>query len=126
MIPEPQAQGESVYIAGPMRGYPLFNFPAFDAAELEWLQRGWRVVSPAQMDRTLDGFTGAPEEVKPFSHYMRRDIEALLGVEAVAFLPGWEKSRGACIEHTVARALDLRLYKADGSPLHPEVPHACV
>lgn len=110
----------SVYIAGPMRGYPLFNFPAFDAASAAWRARGWFVISPADMDRTLDGLdpealasggaTSSPD--KPFSHYMRRDIEALLSVNAIAFLPGWEKSVGANVERIVAGALNLEMYDA--------------
>ena len=104
-----------VYIAGPMRGYPKFNFPAFDAARDAWAARGWEVVSPADLDRQLDGVqedNPTPEQVKPFAHYMRRDIEVLLTVDAIAFLPGWEKSTGANVEMVVGAALNLDLYDA--------------
>ena len=109
-----------VYIAGPMRGYPLFNFPAFDAARDAWLARGWTVISPADMDRELDGLdptnintdSACSDAAKPFSHYMRRDIQALLRSTAIAFLPGWEKSVGANVERVVAGALNLEMYDA--------------
>ena len=42
----------TVYIAGPMRGYPRFNFDAFDAAA-EMLQDTCDVISPAQLDRDI-------------------------------------------------------------------------
>lgn len=45
------------YIAGPMRGYDRFNFPAFDAAKDRLIEMGWDVVSPADLDRAV-GITG--------------------------------------------------------------------
>ena len=44
----------------------------------------------------------------------------------MAFLPDWERSRGANVEFQVAKAIGLDLYKVDGSPLFPEMPHVCV
>ncbi len=41
----------TIYIAGPMSGYPQYNFPAFDEARDELRENGWQVVSPADMDR---------------------------------------------------------------------------
>jgi hypothetical protein len=98
-----------------MRGYPQFNFPAFDAARDAWAARGWEVVSPADMDRELDGVQESnptPDQIHSFAHYMRRDINALLTVDAIAFLPGWEASTGANVEKVVAQALNLDLYDA--------------
>jgi hypothetical protein len=40
-----------VYIAGPMRGYDKFNFPAFDAARDRFTAMKWHVISPADIDR---------------------------------------------------------------------------
>jgi hypothetical protein len=106
-----------VYIAGPMRGIPMFNYPAFDAAAALWRSKGWEVINPAEIDRQEDGAAPTletPVDVPPlpFSVYMRRDITALLTVDAIAFLPGWENSKGACVERVVAEALDLFLYDA--------------
>jgi hypothetical protein len=39
-----------VYIAGPMRGIPEFNFPAFDAAA-RGRAMGLEIISPAELDR---------------------------------------------------------------------------
>lgn len=102
-----------VYIAGPMRGYPLQNFPAFHAAAAAWRAAGWEVISPAELDQQHDGFDGSDMSKEPvFTDAMRRDIEAVLSVDAVAFLPGFERSTGSKIEHTVAEAIGLRLYDA--------------
>jgi len=40
-----------VFIAGPMRGYKDYNFPAFDRAERILRNMGYHPVSPAVMDR---------------------------------------------------------------------------
>ena len=51
-----------IYIAGPMRGYTLDNFPAFDEAA-EYLKRcDWEVISPAELDRLggQQGIGGTP------------------------------------------------------------------
>ena len=44
-----------LYIAGPMRGIPQYNFPVFDAARDKAIALGWDAVSPADLDRA-NGF----------------------------------------------------------------------
>jgi hypothetical protein len=101
-----------VYIAGPMRGVALYNFPAFDAAAAEWRKEGWEVVSPADMDRAagFDGCTCPPDTdwsaIPPgfdFRACMRRCLEAVPDCLAIYMLREWEGSRGACAELAVAR-----------------------
>lgn len=91
-----------VYIAGPMTGYPELNFPAFhrEAARLRAL--GLEVVNPAEINR--DPSAGWVE-------CMRNDIRELVTCDVIALLPGWEKSRGATLEHHIAVALQLSVLR---------------
>ena len=94
------------YIAGPMRGFPKFNFDQFDAAALRLRDLGYDVISPAQMDRDV-GFD--PEFKGELSKdfldaAMRRDIEAIIErADCMVMLPGWENSTGANAELWLAR-----------------------
>lgn len=97
-----------VYIAGPMRGIPEFNYPAFYAAAAAWERRGWDVVNPADLDIQ----ERAVNEEPTYEDYMRRDITELLSVDAIALLPGWQRSEGANVEVTVAKAIGLEIYDA--------------
>lgn len=103
----------SIYIAGPMTGYPRYNFDAFDEARND-LERDWEVISPADMDRDL-GFDPDKSEVTPefLREAMRRDIGAIMHVDALYALAGWEKSKGASAE--------VALAKWRGIPVHYEI-----
>ena len=114
----------TIYIAGPMRGYELFNFPAFDKASELLGNLGWSVINPAQMDRD-SGFDENVETEfsnKKWQEAMRRDYAALLQSNAIAFLPGWEKSEGAILERNFASKLGLKMYRIDfeEESLNPE------
>lgn len=100
------------YLAGPMRGIPLWNFPAFDDYAT-WLRgAGWDIVSPADLDRDA-GFTEFTETLPDgFIHEaLRRDVEALLTVEAIVLMPGWQDSTGAKFELSVAENLGLDVFR---------------
>lgn len=101
-----------VYIAGPMTGIPEFNFPAFHAAAADWRREGWEVTNPAEMDEALDGFNAKTDAAKPHEHYMRRDLPALCNCDAIALLPGWERSKGCRNEVLVAKMCGLEFYDA--------------
>lgn len=106
----------NIYLAGPMRGKANFNFPAFDFAAQKLRAEGHEVFSPADNDRKM----GVPKEENPTgdesivaaktgltardffdadTHYICR------GANAVALLPGWENSQGACAERLLGIAL---------------------
>lgn len=36
-------------------------------------------------------------------YYLSKSIETIAGVDAVVFMPGWDKTRGCAIEHSVAQ-----------------------
>ncbi|HEY6019771.1 MAG TPA: DUF4406 domain-containing protein, partial [Candidatus Paceibacterota bacterium] len=55
------------YIAGPMRGLPLFNFPCFHHAADTLRILGFEVWSPAEKDEQ-SGFNPATDEAKPLIH----------------------------------------------------------
>lgn len=101
-----------LYLAGPMRGYDLYNFPAFDEAAARLRVAGYTVISPAELDRAV-GFDERTTEPLP-DDFMpaatRRDVEALLKVDGIALLPGWERSTGARLELAIARGIGIAAY----------------
>lgn len=102
-----------LYLAGPMRGYPLFNFPAFHEAARLLREAGHEVWSPAEQDAELDGFDPVVSAPRPFVEYMRRDLPAVLASDAVVVLPGWEWSKGASLEAHVARECGISVRTID-------------
>jgi hypothetical protein len=107
-----------VYIAGPMTNLPQFNFPLFDTTATALRARGYEVVSPAELDdpddreaalASPDGsmLDGHGKTKKTWGDFLSRDVKLLAdgGIEAVAVLPNWDKSRGARLETFVANAM---------------------
>lgn len=115
---------KKVYIAGPMTGRELYNFPAFDNAAAQWRDAGWWVISPAELTRDywrakygqeFDPANGDPSIQAGgdvYREFLRGDIAAIAHCDAIALLPGWERSRGVAAELTVARLLKLEEYNA--------------
>jgi hypothetical protein len=108
----------SCYIAGPMRGYKHFNFPAFDEAEALGVSLGWHVLSPASTDRSL-GFDETSDSLEGFDMEaaIDRDIAMIRSLraddgDAIVMLPGWEKSKGARAEHALAVWMGLAILDA--------------
>lgn len=96
-----------LYLAGPMRGLPLYNFPAFDAAAAELRRMGYTVFNPAEHDREVNGFDPAKDTHQPMRHYMATDLQQVCLADAVAVLPGWGRSQGALLEIHVARECQI-------------------
>lgn len=96
-----------LYIAGPMTGIELFNFPAFNAAAAAWRAAGWDVLNPAE------AFDGDTE--RAYKEYVAHDITLLEQCDAIAMLPGWDgpNARGSVWEREVAVSLlGLAVYDA--------------
>jgi len=115
----PEATPPTFYIAGPMRGYLKYNFPAFDAAAELIQSLGYKAISPASIDRE-HGFDGMSEfdESNPESlrAVCKRDLDIILGLDkengdGLIVLPGWEQSTGALAEVAVAKWLKLKIYE---------------
>jgi hypothetical protein len=94
-----------LYIAGPMTGYPEFNYPAFYAAETALRKAGFDTLNPARSE--------GREGCKSWLDYMRAGLRDVADCDGVALLPGWEDSRGAALEAHVARSLDLPVRMVD-------------
>lgn len=104
-----------IYLAGPMRGLPEFNFPAFDKGARHLEAMGHEVFNPADRDRSVGfstkGMTGH-EDLAAEGFSLREALHAdtewiSLHADAIALLPGWEKSSGVAAEVALARALGL-------------------
>src|SRR5690242_6385675 len=95
----------TVYLSGPMTGVPGFNFPAFNAAAERWRKSGWTIINPAE---SFGGRTDLPRE-----EYIREDIKNLLRAEGIALLSGWDQSKGALLEVSIAVELGLSFFSAD-------------
>lgn len=115
-----------VYLAGPMRGIPEFNFPAFHSAAAFLRDNDFEVFSPAEKDNERHGTdiskgnSTGDEEVATKEHGF--NLREALGIdlayicstaEGIVLLPGWEKSRGAQAELATAKALGLKVYTLD-------------
>jgi hypothetical protein len=112
------------YIAGPMRGRPHFNFPAFMVAEDVLISMGYdEVFNPARKDREVGfdptGMEGTMEEMASagfdLAAALRWDTDKVIEADDLILLPGWMDSAGAKAEYALARAMSKDIYE-----LYPE------
>lgn len=106
----------TLYVAGPMSGYPEHNYPAFRAVTSHLRAEGHTVLCPTENfggDRTL-----------PKAVYMLEDLRMVLEADAIALLPGWQDSEGARLEALVARETAKPVYavRTDGRRVTRLVP----
>lgn len=109
------------YLAGPMRGVPEWNYPLFHAAAAEIRRRGHECFNPAEHDGGFDptGLTGH-ENLTDLGFDLRAALEADTAwicreADAIVVLPGWERSKGACAEVALGRALGLQILRFKGA-----------
>lgn len=113
---QPTKHDKWIYLSGPMTGIPDHNIPAFNA-KAEYLRSlGFWVVSPPEL---------CPETDRPWEYYMRHDLRAMMDCNVIYCLEGWQRSRGAGIEHALARLLGFEVvYESEQKFLATEFTHA--
>lgn len=124
----------TVYLCGPMRGYPAFNVDAFMAVEADLIERGWKVYNPARHDMVmgLNPYrypTGEADNLPLGFIYqaMRWDVQHVAKADAIVCLPGWEQSVGGKLELRVALACGLAIYSVQvGRGVLETLPRAYV
>jgi hypothetical protein len=89
-----------IYVAGPMTGLPDFNYPAFNVAAAKLRAIGHTVFNPAENPVPACG---------TWQGYMRLALAQLVQCECIVLLPGWSDSRGALIEHKLAKVLQMEV-----------------
>jgi hypothetical protein len=89
------------YLAGPMTGYPEFNYPTFAANTIMLRKNGFVVYSPHEVP-----WPEVKMEDDALWAYMMRQTKRLQRrCNSIILLPGWASSRGAKLE--LRRAMDL-------------------
>jgi len=114
------------YLAGPMRGYPEFNFPAFREHARILRLSGYEIVSPAEKDESegfdWSGSKGTAEELVAANFNLSETLKADIGIIAddrclgVIAMDGWEKSGGAKAEVAFAFATGRQVLSAFYNP----------
>lgn len=113
-----------IYIAGPMTGRELFNWPWFEHTARVMRRMGWDVVTPTEIDeecgmvvasRTPHGkiIDVQTTDLFDYEEILQRDFAAVRTCTHILLHPEWHKSSGARRELHVALGLGLTpvLYK---------------
>jgi hypothetical protein len=97
-----------------MTGIAELNFPAFNQEAERLRAEGLQVLNPADHG-IVDG--------ADWADYLRHDIAGLSSCERIHLLRGWTKSKGACLEMTIAKALGMTVtYQVDAEMEHNNAP----
>lgn len=127
---------KSVYVSGPMTGYPDFNFKAFDGVAAELRSGGVKVFSPADHDREVVDRLWPGKRPEDFPGYAEGDLAGYFDgvshggefqldnmlawdftvicneIDSVVLLPAWEASTGARSERFVGERTGKQIWLA--------------
>ena len=101
----------NIYVIGSVTGKPNDNRPAFEAARHDLKAAGYYVQMPHDY---IPLGTPWPEAMAKSNNVLTdADEDGGLLFDGVALLPGWEDSKGACLERQVAEAIGLPVKTVD-------------
>lgn len=102
-----------IYVAGPMRGYPEYNFPAFYRVSKKLRGTGWEVTNPAEIANEIGWDESTPERDLTRQHltdFILRDVKLVSEMDAICMLLGYQGSKGAMVELSMARYVGIDVY----------------
>lgn len=85
-----------VYISGAITNNPNY-LSEFAAAEEKLLANGYLVINPTNT-------TG-----NSYKEFIDKDLKELMKCDAIYLLNGWQKSKGAMLEYTYAKTVDMKI-----------------
>jgi hypothetical protein len=93
-----------IYISGKISGATEEELADFQLSETMLRGKGWQVVNPMKLNHDHD---------LSWESYMRVDIKAICDCDAMYMLSNYKQSRGATLEHLIAKALNLEMIYQD-------------
>jgi nucleoside 2-deoxyribosyltransferase len=97
----------NVYVSGPISETPN-HLKLFREAVDFLKERGHKPLDPLNIKPSKEILSPEQEWV----YYMKESVKLLVEADAVYMLDGWEDSRGAKVEHDLAKKLDIPIYYA--------------
>lgn len=89
-----------IYISGKISGIEEIAPLLFAEAEIELKKQGFKVVNPLTINHDHD---------LSWESYMKEDIKEMCDCQAIYMLSNWYNSRGAIIEHDLAKKLKFKM-----------------
>ena len=100
-----------IYVSGKITGTSDYA-DRFSAAEDRLIAEGYEVLNPVRTGKWLERYL-APE--KPtWVQYMKYAIAAMMEADSIYMLHEWKQSKGARLEHFLARVLKYNIIYEEG------------
>lgn len=99
----------TIYIAGKVTGLPIHTTTMKFGAAQQQLRDKYpqaTILNPLQIVNDWHC---------TWQQAMRKCIQAMLMADALYMLPDWQQSKGATLEHTIAKALGIDILYADAT-----------
>lgn len=96
-----------IFIAGPMRGYPNYNFDKFDAYEKLLKDNGIECVNPGRISRKFKEVE-VNNDINVYNEMVKLQQEAEKTCNAILLLDGWQWSKGVMLEVKTAAENDFQ------------------
>ncbi|MGL4982136.1 MAG: DUF4406 domain-containing protein [Treponemataceae bacterium] len=113
----------TIYLSGPITGIKNNNKHDFFEAQnkIEYYLNGnqLRIINPQNFRAKIISCSSFFEKKEPtWQEYMRHSVMELSTATHILMLDGWKNSRGATIEHNLAKDLEIKIFYEIGKLLN--------